>query len=226
MNHKISYVSVKAKLIFVFTILSLVIIFLAGQAIRDSVTSSKLAETADNILDVRFGRTNAVMTAIREGHLKLQNMCISGSAATQEQADALNASLDAYEKAAADLDAARFPQEVGSVKQVSAQYATVVRTAIIPKLVSGDLAGAREDLASTLDPMYLSITGSLSDVISKQVDQADDAAASIESNITVTAALAAALVLVCAASRCGFPEPSIPESQRCSGSPGSWLPAI
>ncbi len=195
---KFSSVSVKAKLIFVFSILSLVIIFLAGQSIRHSVETSQLESTANKILDARFNRTSATLNAIMAAHLKIQNMSMAQGAAASEQIEALNADLDSFSKAVSELQAARFPKEIGNIKKVAPEYISDVRNSMIPRLQKGELEEAKDEIVGTLDPMYLSITGDLGKVIGQQVRQAQQAADSIESNITTTAVLAGVIVLVCA----------------------------
>ncbi len=198
MVFKFYNVSVKAKLIFVFTILSLVIIFLAVQSIRHSVATSELASTANNILEVRFNRTFSTMKAIRAAHLKIQNMSMAQGPASAEQIDALSADLDAFERAVSNLKTAYYPKEISEIKQVAPEYVNDIRTNMVSKLKAGDFEAAKDEIVGTLDPMYLSITDNLGTVIGDQVSQAQKAADSIESNITTTAVLAVVIVLVCA----------------------------
>jgi len=198
MVFKFYNVSVKAKLIFVFTILSLVIIFLAVQSIRHSVATSELASTANNILEVNFNRTFSTMKAIRAAHLKIQNMSTAQGPASAEQIDALSADLDDFSKSIDNLQTNRYSKEIGNIKQIAPNYLSDIRNNMIPKLQKGDLEAAKDEIVGILDPMYLSITDDLGKVIGMQVNQAQQAADSIESNITTTAVLAGVIVLVCA----------------------------
>ncbi len=189
--------TVRDRLAAIFTVIIIVIAFQSANTIVDSLRTGKLAQTANVILQERFNRIRNTGVTIHSLHVKLAEMANSGAAPSDSDLQAVGDEIASFRKAYEATQMARYPKEVGQIKECGAKYVEAATSTVIPLLKEGKAVEASKAIYKDLDPLYIIISFNLSTINGYQAKAAQEAANSIHSSVLSTAIIAAVLVIAC-----------------------------
>ncbi|MBO8415200.1 MAG: methyl-accepting chemotaxis protein [Proteobacteria bacterium] len=184
--------SVKVKLIISFSIVTILALIISAVAINSSINSFSVAEDIHWTLQERYGRINNARTGMTVVNNELAD-------ALYHQ-DSLNKAEEAFPAALKAVDAlqtARFPKEIGAIKENTAAYFKIYTDSFKPLILSGDGAGAAEIFNRELMPRSRIIFENLTYVINNQLDEARGYADTLsDPTPTIVIAVVTAVALV------------------------------
>ncbi|MGN0909046.1 MAG: methyl-accepting chemotaxis protein, partial [Succinivibrio sp.] len=131
-------------------------------------------------------------------HTRLIAMCGEGAAPSADDFSAIEQGLASFKQAYEATQMARYPKEVGQVKESGARYVEMINSAVLPKLKEGSMDEASRTVFKDLDPLYITISFNLSTINGYQAKAAQEAADSIHESVLFTAIIAAVLIIGCA----------------------------
>ena len=189
--------TVRGRLTAVFAVITVAIVFLTSSTILDSRRSNELAATATNILQVRFNRTSQSIATLYGVHGEFLRLSEKGGASSDDELSTVLSSLERLKKAIEQMQTTRYPKEVGTVKQLGAQYVDIALNNVVPLLHDGKNNDAARIIFSHLDPLYIELAFNMSTINGYQAKEAQNAANSINSNPLLTAIVGILIVIVC-----------------------------
>ena len=167
-------VSIKIRLMVSYAILVFSGLVMTGVAICNTITNVEVADFATVTLTERYGRIHRTVDAIFYLHGTL-NAIVDGQTTYSEHRDELLAEIQELDVAQKALQMARYPNEIGQIKEAATHYIDYFNTTIFPSLEANNMYAAKNQVNHELVPLYLTITHNLDTVIGYQITRVHEA---------------------------------------------------
>ena len=189
--------TVKVKLMISFAIVTILAIIISAIALQSTINSQQVASDIHWTLEERYGRINASRAALTE----LNNLVVESIHDTSKLSE-FDSKIAAARQAVDNLQTARFPEEIGAVKEAAAQFFSIYEEQFKPAILSGDTMLASTISAQHINPQAQICFDNLTAVINKQLAEvvsavdtiADPTPAIIIGVVTLIAVIAAILI--------------------------------
>ena len=186
--------SIKQKLILSYSLIMCLIALIAGVGILSTVHSQKIAENAAVVLEQRYGRINTSLTDLLDLQNDLLEMTAGRIPADPEHVDRLKKKISALDTAAKKLQTARYPDEIGAIKEHAKNYIALFNNEFLKALDKDELFNAQELFRGRMTESFLIMNANLSKVISYQIKNVDQSVKDLNSLKAVYINLAVAVV--------------------------------
>lgn len=169
--------SIRSKLIFSYVIMIIATLFVSWAALGSMTKSHDVASFVHTTLNERYGRTRR--TADYASHIEDMFDRITKGANATELIPELQKSSKGMAEAAAALQMARYPKEIGAVKEATKVYLDVLDNKIVPALKEMRRSQALSFHTSAMIPQYIIIQDNVVKVNGYQIKAANDSVATI-----------------------------------------------
>ncbi len=188
--------SIRSKLIFSYVVMILATLVVSWSALSSMTKSHDVASFVHTTLNERYGRTRR--TADYAAHIEelLEQLTKGGNAA--EIIPELQKNSKGMKDAADALQMARYPKEIGAVKEATKVYLDVLDNKIIPALNQMRRSQALSYHTSAMIPQYIVIQNNVVKVNGYQIKAANESVATINdtSGIYTVAAITIGVVVL------------------------------
>ena len=170
-------------------------LILGGMGIYNSIKNQEVAEFATVTLTERYGRIHRTVDAYFYLQLTLEQV-IEGKLGWNEHKAALTAGIQELDTAQTALQMARYPTEIGRIKEASIKYIDLFRNRLAPALDSHNLYLAKDVLDTQMVPLYYTSTTNLDTVIGYQINRVHTSTSTIASMTPLCVTTAVSIITV------------------------------
>ncbi len=158
--------SVKVKLIISFTIMTVLALIISAIAMQTTMNNLRIAADIHSTLQDRYGRINSSRELITE----INGLCSTASynPGLIKEIDQL---LPGAQQAVNALQTARFPKEIGAVKDSAAKFFELYEKSYKPLVTMGAAVQASAIYNREISPLTNTIFENLNTVINKQISE-------------------------------------------------------
>ena len=158
---------VRAKLLVLFSTIVLLTTILAGYAISKMLASVNVADQLNYTLTERYGRVNDAQDSIFDLHFLIEKNVVEKA----RNENAIKAQLEKTKKAVNNLQTARFPKEIGSVKKNCAAYIQYYESQLKALVDRGNYNEAYKVLYLNMEPLVVNSFYYLQEVVGTQIGE-------------------------------------------------------
>lgn len=175
--------SFRSKIVSSFFTLMMLTIILVFSSVLGISSSNNLAITKIDGLNVRYERTRRALDSFYSIHQLARDTAVEGKVSPSliEESKKLT---DKMQECADALQMARFPKEIGTIKQSSKSYIDTYYNEFIPAMEKSDYAKAQAVVLQKLNKDFMDICTNMTLVNGYQLRETKSAIASLESNKT------------------------------------------
>ncbi len=195
-----SRLSIKKKLLFSYFFIMLCTLVLVSVGCFHTYNNKTVAEYAQVTLEERYGRIRNTLDNVFELHSSLLNLADSQSSQSDKlnQLESLNSRVNELDKAAKALQMARYPNEIGAIKEATNRYLESFAN-VQKNLKDNKLQDAADLIHYRMNSDFCVISKNLNIVIGYQISHVDDAVKSINNftSLYFLAIAGAIIILIC-----------------------------
>ncbi len=188
--------SVRAKMVASYMMIIVLTLVLVGTIITNIIDSKAQAELVHTTLQERHGRIRATLDNIYNLHMELNGFATGQTAFSESSLPPLNDLMEKVDVAQKKLQMARYPKEIGTIKQFATDYKKMYDETLIPALKSGDLETAKTVYQGPMAQAYYNINYNLCVVIGYQIKVTDSNISSI-TPLVISIIAASIIIIAC-----------------------------
>ena len=183
---------VKSKLICIFSIITILTLIVSSYALVSMKNSSDVATNLSWTLQERYGRVNAVQVQMHNIVIEIHDM-VQKAENKLAQVDAL---LPKFQKDINNLQRARFPNEIDSVKQNAADFLDIYRNELKVAVLNNDYEKASEIYYSKLLEHETEVISNIMVVVDSQIKEAVEQSTYLENSSAFIGVLIVSIIAV------------------------------
>ncbi len=187
----LSSMTIKKKLILSYLLLVVVSIILSWSSISNCITNKDVAGFVHTTLSERYGRTRATADYAFAVNTIIQKIN-EGTSYNSAKAE-LSSNIAKMQAAAEKLQMARYPTEIGAVKQATSEFITLLNSGYIPLAQSGNTEKATLFYTTKMLKDFIIIQENVVKVNGYQIAVSKDRVKGITSNTPLVIAVCLAL---------------------------------
>ncbi len=186
--------SIRSKLLISYAITIIAIVILSWSALSSMTASHEVASFVHTTLSERYGRSRR--TADYAAYIEEAIDSIVKGGDTNKYIPELEEHAKNMDAAAKALQMARYPKEIGAVKEATIKYLEVLNEKVLPALKQMRRSQALAYHVSEMIPLYIVIQNNIVKVNGYQIKAANDSVATINDTSGIYTVLAIAICVV------------------------------
>ena len=170
-----SGLTLRKKLFLSYFIIIICTMVFTGLGVYNTVVNKRVAEFAQITLEQRHGRIRRTLDSVYDVQTDIIEICEGLMAPNKGNLDALSEKISQLDKAAKALQVARYPKEIGEIKESAANYIVTYRGVFQPAITANKKDDAVKAFDTIMNKDFYLMVKNLDTVIGYQVKVVDNA---------------------------------------------------
>ncbi len=192
----LSSLKIKTKLIASFMLIIILTAIISTVSLININKNKTVASLVHVTLEERYGRISRALNESYDMHIDCHNLALGKAKVDNIFLKEIADKMNSVDFAAKELQMTRYPDLIGPIKESTLKYIGFYNHEFLPAINSGDLSKALDIFNSKMTPEYYTISHNLTQVISKQINVADNAVTSVTSGAPLYITLTVDIIVI------------------------------